>query len=68
MKVIKRDGREVDFDPQKIERAIEKANDSIEVKNKRIGKRLIHLIATEIAEILGKEECEKRLSSALALL
>ena len=50
MKVIKRSGQEVEFDPIKIERAIEKANDSIEVKSKRIGKRLIHLIATEIAE------------------
>ena len=50
MKVIKRSGQEVEFDPSKIERAIERANDSIEVKNKRIGKRLIHLIATEITE------------------
>ena len=51
MKVIKRSGQEVEFDPAKIERAIERANDSIEVKSKRIGKRLIHLIATEIAEV-----------------
>ena len=50
MIVIKRSGQEVEFDPSKIERAIERANDSIETKNKRIGKRLIHLIATEIAE------------------
>ena len=50
MKVIKRSGQEVEFDPIKIERAIERANDSIETKSKRIGKRLIHLIATEIAE------------------
>lgn len=50
MKVIKRSGQEVEFDPIKIEQAIEKANDSIEVKSKRIGKRLIHLIATEIVE------------------
>ena len=50
MKVIKRSGQEVEFDPIKIENAIEKANNSIEVKSKRIGKRLIHLIATEIAE------------------
>lgn len=50
MKVIKRSGQEVEFDPVKIERAIEHANNSIEVKSKRIGKRLIHLIATEIAE------------------
>ena len=51
MNVIKRSGQEVAFDPTKIENAIEKANDSIEVKSKRIGKRLIHLIATEIAEV-----------------
>lgn len=51
MKVIKRSGTEVEFDPMKIERAIERANDSIEIKSKRIGKRLIHLIATEIAEM-----------------
>lgn len=51
MKVIKRSGQEVEFDPIKIERAIERANDSIETKSKRIGKRLIHLIATEIAEM-----------------
>ena len=50
MNVIKRSGQEVEFNPQKIERAIERANDSIEIKSKRIGKRLIHLIATEIAE------------------
>ena len=50
MKVIKRSGQEVDFDVNKIERALERANDSIESKHKRIGKRLIHLIATEIAE------------------
>ena len=50
MKVIKRSGQEVEFDPIKIEKAIERANDSVEVKSKRIGKRLIHLIATEIAE------------------
>ena len=50
MKVIKRDGREVDFNKDKIENAIEKANNSIETKSKRIGKRLIHLIAAEIAE------------------
>lgn len=51
MKVIKRSGQEVEFDPTKIERAIEKANESIETKSKRIGKRLIHLIAAEIAEV-----------------
>lgn len=51
MKVIKRSGQEVEFDTAKIERAIERANDSIEIKSKRIGKRLIHLIASEITEI-----------------
>ena len=51
MKVIKRSGQEVEFDQIKIEKAIERANNSIETKSKRIGKRLIHLIATEIAEI-----------------
>ena len=50
MKVIKRNGSEVEFDSVKIEQAIEKANNSIEVKSKRIGKRLIKLIAEEIAE------------------
>ena len=51
MNVIKRSGQEVAFDPIKIENAIERANDSIEIKSKRIGKRLIHLIATEITEM-----------------
>ena len=51
MKVIKRSGEEVEFNAAKIERAIERANDSIEVKSKRIGKRLIHLIASEITEM-----------------
>ena len=51
MKIIKRNGQEVDFDSAKIEKAIERANDSVEVKSKRIGKRLIHLIVSEITEI-----------------
>ena len=51
MKIIKRNGQEVDFDSTKIEKAIERANDSIEVKSKRVGKRLIHLIVSEITEI-----------------
>lgn len=51
MKVIKRSGQEVEFDAAKIERAIERANDSIEIKSKRIGKRLIHLIASEITDV-----------------
>ena len=51
MNVIKRDGREVEFDPAKIEAAIERANNSIDVKSKRIGKRLIKLIAEEISDL-----------------
>ncbi len=51
MKIIKRSGEEVEFNAAKIERAIERANDSIETKSKRIGKRLIHLIASEITEM-----------------
>ena len=50
MNVIKRDGREVEFDSSKIEQAITRANNSIETKSKRIGKRLIKLIADEISE------------------
>lgn len=50
MNVIKRDGREVEFDSSKIEQAITRANNSIETKSKRIGKRLIRLIADEISE------------------
>ena len=50
MKVIKRNGAEVEFDSAKIERALEKANDSIDIKSKRISKKLIRLIAEEISE------------------
>lgn len=50
MKVIKRNGAEVEFDPTKIEQALVKANDSIEVKSKRISKKLIKLITEEISE------------------
>ena len=50
MNVIKRNGTEVEFNPVKIQAAIEKANDSIEIKSKRIGKRLIKLITEEIAD------------------
>ena len=50
MKIIKRNGSEVEFDPIKIEIALERANDSIDVKSKRIGKRLIKLIADEISD------------------
>lgn len=54
--VIKRCGLEVEFDPFKIERAIESANDSIEVKSKRISKRLIKLITDEIVEIYSQNK------------
>ena len=50
MKVIKRNGSEVDFDPIKIENALTKANESIEIKSKRITKKLIKLITEEISE------------------
>lgn len=50
MNIIKRDGREVEFSRNKIEAAIERANNSIETKSKRIGKRLIKLIADEVAD------------------
>jgi ribonucleoside-triphosphate reductase len=50
MKVIKRNGSEVDFDPGKIECALTKANESIDIKSKRITKKLIKLIAEEITE------------------
>ena len=50
MNVIKRSGQEVEFDPTKIEAALERANNSIEVKSKRIGKRLIKLITDEVSE------------------
>lgn len=50
MNIIKRSGAEVEFNPIKIQRAIEKANDSIDVRTKRIGKRLIKLITDEISD------------------
>ena len=50
MKVIKRNGVEVEFNSHKIQNAIEKANNSIEVKSKRIGRRLIKLITDEISD------------------
>lgn len=50
MNIIKRNGQEVEFDPSKINQAIERANDCIEPKKNRIGKRLIKLISEEIAE------------------
>ena len=50
MNIIKRNGAEVEFNPAKIQSAIEKANDCIEIKSKRIGKRLIKLITDEISD------------------
>ena len=50
MKIIKRNGAEVEFDPAKIENALIKANDSIDTKSKRITKKLIKLITEEISE------------------
>lgn len=50
MKIIKRNGSEVEFDREKIICALEKANESITVKSKRITKKLIQLIADEVTE------------------
>lgn len=47
MKVIKRDGRTVDFDRSKIENAIRKANDNVE-ENQRLSEEKIHQIALYI--------------------
>lgn len=47
MKVIKRDGRTVDFDRSKIENAIRKANDNVE-ENQRLSEERIHQIALYI--------------------
>ena len=56
MNIIKRNGQEVEFDPSKINQAIERANDCIEPKKNRIGKRLIKLISEEIAEQCTKQK------------
>ena len=50
MKVIKRNGDRVDFDSQKIQKAIETANDSVEPSYKKITKTLINQITSEITE------------------
>ena len=50
MNIIKRNGQEVEFDSSKITKAIEKANERIEPKKNRIGKRLIKLISEEVSE------------------
>lgn len=47
MKVIKRDGRTVDFDRSKIENAIRKANDNVE-ENQMLSEEKIHQIALYI--------------------
>lgn len=50
MKVIKRNGSRVEFDPEKIRAALTIANDSIEPAYKRITKTLINQITDEIVE------------------
>jgi ribonucleoside-triphosphate reductase len=50
MKVIKRNGDRVEFNPEKIQNAIITANQSIEPAYKRITKTLIKQITDEIAE------------------
>ena len=50
MNIIKRNGAEVPFDSAKINEAITRANDCIDVKSKRIGKRLIKLITDEVSD------------------
>ena len=49
MKIIKRSGQAVDFDPLKIERAITKANKQIQVKAHRLNKKTIQQISQEIS-------------------
>jgi ribonucleoside-triphosphate reductase len=50
MKIIKRSGQSVDFDPLKIERAITQANDQIQVKAHRLNKKTIQKISNEISD------------------
>lgn len=50
MKIIKRSGQEVDFNSSKIEIAINKANEQIENKRKRLSKKAIQEITQEISE------------------
>lgn len=54
MKVIKRDGRAVDYDKSKIETAIEKANQEVLSQN-RASKEDIKGIITYIEELNKKE-------------
>lgn len=59
MKVIKRSGREVKFDPKKISDAIKKANDGVDGKDK-ISDELIETITKEVSTKLNRR---KRASS-----
>ena len=44
MKIIKRSGQSVDFDPSKIERAITQANEQIQVKAHKLNKKTIQKV------------------------
>lgn len=50
MNIIKRNGQEVQFDPSKITKALEKANESIKQSKDKISKKLIELISEEVSE------------------
>ncbi len=50
MKVVKRDGKEVDFQKEKIYEAIRKANESITVKSHQINQKTIREIVDNISE------------------
>lgn len=50
MKIIKRDGRKVDFDKDKIIQAINKANDSIKPTKEKLSKTIIKSIADDISK------------------
>ena len=50
MKVIKRNGDRVEFNPEKIYKAIEIANENVEPSYKKITKTLINQIVSEITE------------------
>ena len=56
MKVIKRDGRAVDYDRSKIETAIEKANQEVKAKE-RASKEQIKEIIAYIEELDKKRMC-----------
>ena len=70
MKVIKRDGKSVDFDPEKIRIAIGKACDSV-AEEDRITDRQIENIVKYVAEqSLGTAKlrnCEKGLEATISL-